>query len=145
MSLLRWNPFNELEALLDKYQQHGASPRASSGVSKVDWQPSVDISETDQAFLIKAELPEVKKEDIRLDIDHGVLTLRGERHLESEDTSAKHHRVERFYGSFMRSFNLPTNVVESDINADFEQGVLKITLPKSAPQTETATAVPIKG
>jgi HSP20 family protein len=96
-----------------------------------DWAPSVDISETEGEYHLKAELPEVKKEDVSVMVQNGVLTLQGERKQEREEKGRKYHRVERSYGCFMRSFSLPDHVDETKIKAEFKDGVLHLLLPKS--------------
>jgi HSP20 family protein len=93
--------------------------------------PTVDISETDGEYLIKAELPEVKKEDVIVTVENGVLTLQGERRQEKEEKGKRFHRVERLYGSFVRSFSLPESVDESGVKAEYTEGVLNLHLPKS--------------
>jgi HSP20 family protein len=96
-----------------------------------DWMPTVDISETDAEYLIKAELPEVKKEDVKVTVEDGVLTLQGERRQEKEEKGKKYHRVERSYGSFIRSFTLPESVDEGAVKAEYKDGVLNLYLPKT--------------
>jgi len=93
--------------------------------------PTVDISESEGEYLIKAELPEVKKEDVKVTVENGVLTLQGERRQEKEEKGKKFHRVERSYGSFIRSFTLPESVDESMVKAEYKDGVLNLHLPKS--------------
>lgn len=96
-----------------------------------DWAPSVDISETDEEFHIEAELPEVKREDVRVTLGNGVLTLQGERKEEREEKDRKVHRIERSYGRFVRSFTLPDLVDDTRVKAEFRNGVLHLHLPKS--------------
>lgn len=96
-----------------------------------DWAPTVDISETDAEYAIKAELPEVKKEDVKVTVEDGVLTLQGERKQEKEEKGKKYHRIERSYGRFVRSFTLPDTVDESKVKAEYTDGVLHLHLPKS--------------
>ena len=93
------------------------------------WRPSVDITEADKEFLIKVEIPEVKKEDLKIELENGMLTVRGERREETKDE--KRHRTERFYGSFERSFTLPENVKENAISADMKNGMLYVHLAKA--------------
>jgi HSP20 family protein len=96
-----------------------------------DWAPSVDVSETDGEYQIKAEIPDVKKEDVKVTLEDGVLTIQGERKHEKEEKGRKYHRVERSYGSFARSFTLPDLVDEENVKAEFKDGVLSLQLPKS--------------
>lgn len=96
-----------------------------------DWIPTVDISETDGEYLIKAELPEVKKEDVKVTVEDGVLTLYGERRQDKEEKGTRFHRVERSFGSFVRSFTLPESIEEGGVRADYKDGVLNLHLPKS--------------
>ena len=140
MAITRWDPFRELEEMNERLNRvfRGSSlARGQEGTHKdqlvgFDWAPSVDISETAEEFQIKAELPEVKKEDVKVNIDNGVLRISGERKQETEQQGKKWHRVERTYGSFMRSFTLPTNVDDGKVQADYKDGVLTLRLPKSA-------------
>lgn len=129
MNITRWNPFNEMDDLFRSYNRALARNQSNEGLLSADWSPSVDITENDNEFLIKAELPEVKKEDIKVDVNNGVVTLSGERKSETRDE--KEHRIERFYGSFSRSFTLPESVREDDINAENKDGMLYLHLPKS--------------
>jgi HSP20 family protein len=102
------------------------------GITTTEWAPLVDISEDDKEYLVKADLPELKKEEVKLRVENGVLTLSGERKFQKEEKTTKHHRVERAYGSFTRSFSLPDDVEAAKVNAEFKDGVLKVHLPKSA-------------
>ncbi|WHZ14540.1 MAG: Heat shock protein Hsp20 [Nitrospira sp.] len=136
MNLVRWNPLRELEELSDRLNSFFArqDSRRSNGreiMTLADWAPSVDISETDEEFHIEAELPEVKKEDVRVTLDNGVLTLQGERKEEREGNDRKVHRIERSYGRFVRSFTLPDLVDDTKVKAEFRNGVLHLYLPKS--------------
>ena len=96
-----------------------------------DWTPSVDISETDSAYLIKGEIPGVKKEDVKVTIQDGMLTIQGERRQEKEEKGKKFHRIECSYGSFARSFRVPSDADESSVKAEFKDGMLNVTLAKS--------------
>ncbi len=93
--------------------------------------PSVDITEDEKEYLVKADLPEVKKEDVKITVENGVLTITGERKFEKEEKDKKYHRVERSHGNFLRSFTLPDGADASKVNAEFKDGVLKVHLPKS--------------
>jgi HSP20 family protein len=139
MSIVRWDPFKELEDMnfrLNRLFGHSSSPRTASDAGKdamtvFDWSPTVDIAETPEEFHVKAELPEVKKEDVKLSVDDGVLRLQGERKQEKEEKGKKFHRVERSYGSFLRTFVLPDNVDGTQVRAEFKDGVLNVRLPKT--------------
>jgi len=136
MTLVRWDPFRELEDMSERLNRvFTRSPlRTTWGkehLTVADWIPTVDISETEGEYLIKAELPEVKKEDVKVTVEDGVLTLQGERRQEKEEKGRKYHRVERSYGSFVRSFTLPESVDESGVKAEFKDGVLNLHLPKT--------------
>jgi len=136
MTLVRWDPFRELEDMSERLNRVFARPalRTTEGkehLTVADWVPTVDISETEQAYLIKAELPEVKKEDVKVTVENGVLTLSGERRQEKEEKGKKYHRIERSYGSFVRSFALPESVDEGGVKAEYKDGVLNLHLPKA--------------
>lgn len=96
-----------------------------------DWHPSFDISETDEHVHVKADLPGIDVKDLDISIENNVLTVRGEKKQEKEDKSESYHRVERYYGTFSRSFTLPTTVKEDEIEAVYKDGVLALTIPKS--------------
>ena len=133
MAIVRWDPWQEIADKFDRYTRAVGQPRAGSQevVATGDWAPRVDIAETDKAFVIKAEIPEVKKEDVQVTVDNGVLAIRGERKQEKEEKGKKFHRVERYYGSFTRSFTLPDNVDETKISASFKDGVLNLQIQKT--------------
>lgn len=134
MALIKWEPMREFEDLVDRYTRSMGWPltRGQELVTKGDWLPRVDISEMDEAFVIKAEIPEVQKDDVKVGVDNGVLTIQGERRQEKDEKKEKFHRVERYYGSFVRSFTLPDNVDAAGIRATFKDGMLNLTLPKTA-------------
>jgi HSP20 family protein len=138
MAIVRWDPFRELEEMSDRLNRMitrpGAGQTAAQGkevMTVADWAPTVDISETEAEYAIKAELPEVKKEDVKVTVEDGVLTLQGERKQEKEEKGKKYHRIERSYGRFVRSFTLPDSVDESKVRAEYTDGVLHLHLPKS--------------
>lgn len=110
------------------------SARRGSGqesLTLAEWIPLVDITEDDKEYLITAELPEVKKEDVRVTVENGVLTISGERKFEKEEKNKKYHRVERSYGSFARTFALPDDGDAAKVNAEFKDGLLKVRVAKS--------------
>ena len=95
------------------------------------WSPPVDILEDEKEFLVKAELPDLKKEDVRVVVENGVLTISGERRFEKEENKRRYHRVERSYGSFSRSFSLPDGADPAKVNAEFKNGILQVHMAKS--------------
>lgn len=136
MNLVKWDPFRELEDVSNRLNRiFGQSlVRSESGqnmLAVADWAPSVDISETDSAYLIKGEIPGVKKEDVKVTIQDGMLTIQGERKQEKEEKGKKFHRIERSYGSFARSFRVPSDADENSVKAEFKDGMLNVTLAKS--------------
>ncbi|MDJ0928819.1 MAG: Hsp20/alpha crystallin family protein [Gammaproteobacteria bacterium] len=143
MTLVNWDPFRELEDVLGRWSRTGGrNLPASEGGTTVNWRPAANISETDNAYVIKAELPEVKKDDVEVSVHDGVITIKGERRFEKTDDTEKTHRIESFYGSFSRSFSLPADVDESRIAAESRDGVLTVRLPKLP--VETPKAIEIK-
>ena len=134
-ALMRWDPFRELEEMSDRLNRMFARPATRTNGKETmvvaDWTPTVDISETDGEYQIKAEIPDVKKEDVKVTLEDGVLTIQGERRQEKEEKGKKYHRVERSYGSFVRSFSLPDLIDEEKVKAEFKDGVLNLHLPKS--------------
>jgi len=96
-----------------------------------EWTPLADITEDDMEYVIKAELPELRKEDVKVTVENGVLTISGERKFEKEEKNKKYHRVERGYGSFVRTFALPDDADANKVKAQFKQGMLEVHLPKN--------------
>ena len=141
--LTRWEPFrrqlNPWRELADVEQRlsalWGRTPTKAEGqkesISVAEWSPLVDITEDDKEYLIKAELPEIKKEDVKLTVQDNVLAISGERKYEKEEKDKKYHRVERAYGSFLRSFTLPEDADGSKVAAEYKDGILTVHLPKS--------------
>jgi HSP20 family protein len=109
----------------------------------VQWSPLVDITEDEKEYLIKAELPGLKKEDVRLTVENDVLTVSGERKFEKEDNGKKYHRIERAYGSFVRSFSLSEDADGRNVTADFNDGVLQVHLAKSVKAKPKAVEIQI--
>lgn len=136
MNLIKWDPFRELEDVSTRLNRlFGRSADRSDSnndlLAVTDWAPSVDISETDATYQIKGEIPGVHKEDVKISIQDGLLTIQGERKQEKEEKGKKFHRIECSYGSFMRSFRLPDDADEEQVKADFKDGMLSVTLPKT--------------
>lgn len=132
MGLIRWNPLGDLDDLFGRLPR-GLHPSQSSMLTEgVDWRPAANITENETEYTIRADLPEVRKDDIEVNVVNGVLTLSGERRYEKSSEDEKEHRRETFHGSFQRSFALPDDVDVDAIRADTKDGVLIVHLPKQA-------------
>jgi len=145
MTLIRWNPLRdvtawhpvsditsefermqrEIDCMFDRFRGGILDDGTAS-----TWLPEVDIAEQDNDYVVKIELPGVNKNDVKITVQNDVLTIRGEKRQEREKKGENYHRIERSYGSFQRSFTLPTSVMSDKIEASFNNGVLTITLPK---------------
>jgi len=147
MNALGWNPARELEEMSDRLNRvltRGEQGRnENEAMTVADWIPLVDISETTAEYVIKAEIPEVKKEDVKVTLEHGVLTVQGIRRQEAEEEGKKYHRVERSYGSFVRRFSLPDVVDDAQVQAVFKDGILMLHLPKSEKAKPKAVEVKV--
>jgi len=149
-TLIRWDPFKDMDELQSRLTKlFGLTPaRTGNGGQELmtvsQWTPSVDIIEDEKEWLVKAELPEVKKEDVKVTVEDGVLTITGERKLEKEEKDKKYHRIERSYGNFLRSFTLPDGADGTKVNAEFKDGVLKVHLPKSEKAKPKAVEVKLQ-
>jgi HSP20 family protein len=134
-NLIRWNPFSELDRMDRTFNR--MMRRALSGSPRpaleetLEWSPSADISETDKEYLIRAELPAVKKEDVKVTVDGGMITIEGERKQQKEEKGERFHQIESFYGSFSRSFALPDDANADAIRCEDKDGVLTVHIPKS--------------
>ena len=131
-----WNPLREMEEAQNRFNPFflaGFPNRMGSGeihsMTVADWSPEVDISEDDRGYLLKADLPEMKKDDVRVTVEDGILSVSGERKTEKEDQKKKFHRIERSFGTFRRSFTLPEDADSTKVTAEFRDGVLKVHLP----------------
>jgi len=133
MRVIKWEPFRDVDDMFDRFfaETMRRWPRPTAeGRAALDWAPAADVSETEGEYLIKADLPEVRKEDVSVTVQDGVLTLSGERRQEKHEDNEKLHRVERVYGSFARRFALPENADEQAIRAESRDGVILIRIPK---------------
>jgi HSP20 family protein len=135
-ALKRWNQLKEteaiqhgLEGLLRRSSTHWPAGQEEA-LAVPEWSPLVDISEDEKEYVIKAELPEVRKEDVKVTAEKGILTIMGERKFEKEDNGKRYHRVERAYGSFGRTFSLPDDASPTKVSAEFKDGMLTVHLTK---------------
>jgi HSP20 family protein len=149
--LITWNPLTEMDEAQNRFNPFflaGFPNRMGSGeihsLTVADWSPEVDISEDDRGYLLKADLPEVKKEDVKVTVENGVLSVSGERKSEKEDQKRKFHRIERSFGNFRRSFTLPEDADSTKVTADFHDGVLKVYLPTTPIARSKAIEVKVK-
>jgi len=147
MSITRYDPFRDLRNLQEEVNRLFTGNVARSfddeGIARGSWSPSVDIYENKEQIVLEAELPGMNREDFDLSVENNVITLRGERRFEKKDDADNYHRVERAYGSFTRSFTLPNTVTAEGANADYRNGVLRVTLPKR--EETKARRIEIKG
>jgi HSP20 family protein len=139
-TLIKWNPFGELDEVQNRlgmffggFPSFSGKIREGNGKSLTlpHWSPLVDITEDDHEYLFKADLPEVKKEDLKVTVENGILSVSGERKTEKEEKKKTYHRLERFFGTFERTFMVPEDADATKIMAEFKDGVLKVHLPKS--------------
>jgi len=134
MAVVRWDPFRDLNMLQDRmnrlFEDASRNWKSDEPASTTTWSPAVDIFETESEIVVKAEVPGMDRKDITLNLENNVLTLRGERRFLKEAKEENYHRIERSYGGFSRAFSIPATVDEEKIRADYQDGVLKIVLPK---------------
>ena len=147
MNIMRWNPWNEVSALQDRinrlFEDSFPAQRASANEPLPgEWQPVVDVFDTEDAILVQAELPGLKKEDISIEVKENVLTLKGERNEDKEVKAENYYRRERCFGRFQRSFNLPAAVDPEKIVASYKDGVLKVKITK--PEEKKPKQIEIK-
>jgi HSP20 family protein len=139
-SLGIWNPFRELDEVQNRLSFFFGGPEleriprrlfGKGGVALPEWSPRVHISEDDKEQLVKADLPKMKKEDVKVTVEDDVLSISGERKSEKEEKKKKFYRIERSYGTFLRTFTLPDDADAKKIAAEFKDGVLKVHVPKT--------------
>lgn len=147
MGIVRYDPFRDLRNLQEEVNRlfTGNVSRSfdDEGIARGSWSPSVDIYENKEQIVLEAELPGMSREDFDLSVENNVITLRGERHFEKKDETDNYHRVERAYGSFLRSFTLPNTVSSEGAAADYRNGVLRVVLPKR--EETKARRIEVKG
>jgi len=145
MRLTRWEPFREMDEIFKGFAPMlGRLPAVRTGEELYDFMPPADIVEREKEYLIKVDLPEVPKEDVKVLFDDGVLTIKGERKVEKEVKGEKVHRTERYYGTFERSFVLPDDVDAKLIKAESKDGVLMVHLPRVEVEKARPLAITIQ-
>lgn len=141
-----WDPLREMGELMQGMQRMMSSwpARNDEPLLLTEWTPSVDIGENDKEFLFKAELPEVNKDDIKVSVDDGTLSISGERKVEKEEKGLKFHRIERAFGRFERTFSLPIDAESDKISSEYTNGVLTVHVPKNLAAKPAVRQVPVK-
>jgi HSP20 family protein len=139
-----WEPFREMEHFVRQFSPFWGRSQGYEREGADVWRPLANITETDREYLVKAELPEVRKEDIDVSVSDGVLTLRGERKYEKKEGEGDDLLVESFYGTFSRSFSLPENVDTTKIAAECKDGVLRVHIPKTAERKSKPVSIQVK-
>lgn len=146
MAITRWNPTRELARVEEDFERLLRSflpgQMLEASFARGNWEPAVDISETNDNYVITADLPGMSKEDVKVSYENGILTIHGERKQEKEEKGKSFHRVERSYGTFERSFRLPSRIAVDKIDAKFKDGVLTLTVPKT--EEAKPKEIPIK-
>ncbi len=147
MELMPWRPFGRLTPLrreMDNLWSRFFSDFPVLRRHEGEWVPSVDVSEDKESYIVQAELPGMEAKDVNVSISGNMLIIKGEKKKEEEKKDEHHHSVERYYGSFQRSFQLPANVKTDKIDATFDKGVLKIALPKTEEAKKKEIEIKVK-
>lgn len=144
MRLMRWEPFREMDDLLKGFSPLFGRLPVRTPEGEYEFVPPADVIEREKEYLVKIDLPDVHKEDVKVLFDDGVLTIKGERKVEKEVKGEKVHRTERYYGMFERSFALPEDVDTKGIRAESKEGVLIVTLPRVAVEKPRPLAITIQ-
>lgn len=149
--LTKWDPFRELEDVHSRLSHllgRPASRLVGRGETEpmplTEWIPEVDIREDEKEYLVKADLPGTKREDIKVTVENGALTISGERKSEREEKGKKYHRIERSFGSFQRTFTLPEGTDDKNLHAEFKDGVLHVHLPKTEQAPKKALEIKVE-
>jgi len=145
MAIVRWDPFRELTSLQSEVNRLFSRASGGDGVERQSWIPSVDVVESKDAITLKAELAGMDPSDISLEVEDNVLTVSGERRFQEEVDEDKYYRIERRYGSFSRSIALPQGADPDKIDAQYENGVLVVTVPKVEAAKPKRISVGVKG
>lgn len=148
MAVVKWDPFRDLLSIQDRmnrlFEQTLSRSRPEEGIAASTWTPSVDIYETPETIVLKAELPGLSREDIEIQIRDNTLTLKGERRFAKDVQQENYLRIERAYGAFQRSFTLPATIQQDKIRAVFRDGVLELTLPKAEEAKPKKIAIEVR-
>jgi HSP20 family protein len=146
MSMKKWDPFRDLMSIQDRMNQlfnETVAIREGEEFCRGSWSPPVDIYETGNDVVLKAEIPGISQDEIDIKIEDNTLVLKGERKFEKKSEDEKYYRIERSYGNFVRSFTLPNSVDQEGVKATYEAGVLKIVMPKKQEKTPKSIRVQV--
>ena len=147
MEIIPWKPFGELSSLrrdMDRFWNRVFGETSLPRTLSEEWSPRVDISENKDNLVVKAELPGVDAKDVNVNISGNMLTIKGEKKQEKEEKDEQSHYIERRYGSFQRSFQLPANIKTEKIDASFEKGILQVVLPKTEEAKKKEIEIKVK-
>ena len=146
-TLIKWNPFREFELMSSRMNNLLTRSLLPATIDEpftsTEWCPLVDVEESDKEYTIKAELPEVKKENVKVELENGSIRISGERKLEKQEAGRRFHRLERSYGAFERTFTLPEGTERKGVSAEFKDGLLKVHLPKGESAQHKTLAIPV--
>lgn len=143
MNLISWSPFSELDSLFDRYARDVASVRGLRGAAAATWRPAASIVENQNEYVVSADLPAVKREDVEVTVDNNVLSIRGERRLEKTADEETEHRRETFHGVFERRFALPDDADAQSISAESRDGVLTVRIPRLKPSRPEVRSITV--
>jgi len=143
MNLVSWSPFSELDSLFDRYARDVANMRGLRADSKLSWRPAASIVENQNEYVVSADLPAVRREDVKVTIENNVLSIQGERRLEKTAEEETEHRRETFHGIFERRFSLPDDADAQAISAESRDGVLTVRIPKVKPSKPEVRSIEV--
>jgi len=148
MAIIRWDPFRDMMTLRERmnrlFDETYGSKEEETDIKRGVWAPTVDIHESEKKLVLTAELPGLKEEDVEVNIDGNTLSISGKREFEEETKKEDYHRIERSYGSFFRSFTLPSYIDQEKVKAEYDNGLLKVTMPKK-PELKPKKVKVLKG
>jgi HSP20 family protein len=148
MAVVKWDPLRDLVSIQDRmnrlFEQTLSRSRAEEGITASTWSPAVDIYETPETIIMKADLPGLAREDIEIQLQDNTLSLRGERRFAKDVQQESYLRIERAYGAFQRNFTLPATVQQEKISAVFRDGVLELVLPKAEEAKSKKIAIEVR-
>jgi HSP20 family protein len=145
-TLTKWNPLREFEQMTNRMNNlfsRSLLPSIDEPIASSEWSPLVDVEESEKEYTIKAELPEVQKQHVKVELENGNIRISGERKLEKEESGRRFHRIERNYGAFERSFTLPEGTERKNVSAEFKDGLLKVHLPKGEGSIHKSLEIPV--